>query len=216
MNNRNYPKTSFDLPDDYKEYAVIDLLKNRKELKAVCIFSVVIVAVTAVLGIVIWNIFGADVKFSWVGLATKFLILLVGIFLYIVLHEAVHGIFIRKYSGKKAYYGYGFGYAYAGSNAYFNKKDYITIALAPVIVWGVVLLLLNFILPINWFWVVYGIQIMNLSGAAGDFYVVYKILSLPAEIMVLDSATKMTVYKKQNSQTAEICSEQHEKQCNNE
>jgi hypothetical protein len=87
-------------------------------------------------------------------------------------------------------------YAYAGSEAYFNKKSYIIIALAPVVIWGAVLGVLCAVLPQSWFWVVYLIQIGNISGAAGDFYVTFKFLKLPKDILVNDTGVAMTVYTK--------------------
>ena len=70
-----------------------------------------------------------------------------GMVLYIFLHEFVHGIFIKRYSGKKADYGFTGMYAYAGSKPYFNKKSYLVIALAPVVLWGIVLTALLLIVP---------------------------------------------------------------------
>ena len=46
---------------------------------------------------------------------------------YMVLHELVHGVFMKRFSGVKPNYGYTGMYAYAGSNAYFDKKSYIII-----------------------------------------------------------------------------------------
>ena len=48
--------------------------------------------------------------------------------------------------------------------------------------------------PIAWFWVVFAIQIMNLSGAAGDLYVTVRFLRLPKDILVKDTGVAMTVY----------------------
>lgn len=114
--------------------------------------------------------------------------------LYIVLHELVHGIFMKRFSGIKPNYGFTLMYAYAGSTAYFNKKHYIIIALAPIVVWGIVLTIINCFVPASWFWVVYFIQIMNISGAAGDLYVTYKFSKMPKNILVHDSGVAMTVY----------------------
>jgi hypothetical protein len=115
-----------------------------------------------------------------------------------VLHELVHGIFMKHYSGVKPKYGFTLLYAYAGSTAYFNKKSYIIIALAPVVIWGIVLGVLCAVLPVSWFWVFYFIQMGNISGAAGDAYVTYKMLTFPKDILVNDTGVAMTVYTKNN------------------
>lgn len=66
-------------------------------------------------------------------------------------------------------YGFTGLYAYAGSEAYFTKKRYFIIALAPVAVWGVVLLALCMLVPAPWFWTVYLIQIGNIAARPETF-----------------------------------------------
>ena len=126
--------------------------------------------------------------------ALRFAVLLVGMVLYIILHELVHGIFMRAISGVGVRYGFTGMYAYAGSDAYFGKAAYLLIALAPVVIWGVVLAVICPFLPAEWFWVVYLIQVVNLSGAGGDIYVTFKFCRLPRDILVRDTGVAMTVF----------------------
>jgi hypothetical protein len=60
-----------------------------------------------------------------------------------------------------------------------------------------VLLIINLFVPLGWFWVVYLIQIANISGAAGDFFVTVKFLKMPRDILVQDYGVGMTVYSKE-------------------
>lgn len=53
---------------------------------------------------------------------------------------------------------------------------------------------MNLFVPQNWFWVVYFIQIFNISGAAGDFYVTAKFSKMPDDILISDSGIGMKVY----------------------
>lgn len=64
-------------------------------------------------------------------------------------------------------------------------------------IWGVVLLACMLAVPATWFWVVYLIQIGNLSGAAGDFYVAWNMQKMPEEILVQDSGVSMRVYARE-------------------
>ena len=73
---------------------------------------------------------------------------------------------------------------------------YFIIALAPVAVWGVVLLALCMLVPAPWFWSVYLIQIGNISGAGGDFYVVWRFAAMSPDILVRDAGVGMTVYSR--------------------
>ena len=94
---------------------------------------------------------------------------------------------MKYFSGAPVRYGFTGLYAYARSEAYFTKKRYFIIALAPVAVWGVVLLALCMLVPAPWFWTVYLIQIGNIAGAAGDFYVVWRFAAMPPDILVRDA-----------------------------
>ena len=118
--------------------------------------------------------------------------------LYLVLHDLVHGIAMKLCGTRRVHYGFTGMYAFAGSDDYYDKSGYIMIALAPIVVWGVVLAVLNLLVPTAWFWVVYLIQISNLSGAAGDLYVTVKFSRLPRDILVRDSGVAMTVYARRD------------------
>lgn len=112
-----------------------------------------------------------------------------------MLHKLINGIFMKAFSGKKPCYGFTLLYAYAGSDAYFGRVLYVIIALAPVVIWGAVLLIVCAIVPPAWFWTFYLIQMLNLGGAAGDLYVTWKMLfCLPANVLTQDSGVAMTFF----------------------
>ena len=69
---------------------------------------------------------------------------------YIVLHELTHAVAMKAFGTKKVKFGYTGVYAFAGSNDYYTKGAYLIIALTPVVVWGVVLAVLNAIVPSAW------------------------------------------------------------------
>ena len=87
-------------------------------------------------------------------------------------------------------------YAFAGSRDYDGKGAYVFIALAPIVFWGIVLAVINCLVPAEWFWVVYLIQVINLSGAAGDLFVTVRFSRLPGDILIQDSGVGMKVFSK--------------------
>ncbi len=185
------------LPADYAPLLSIDLQKQKKLAVIVYAIAGVIVAAMIVLGI--FAVPEAKLFDLSAGYGIYFLRLLVlvgGLFAYIVLHELVHGIFMRLFSRQRVKYGFTLLYAYAGSDAYFDKASYIIVALAPVIVWGAVLAVICALVPPAWFWPIYIIQINNFAGAAGDFYVTFRFLFLPRDILVRDTGVSMTVFSK--------------------
>lgn len=120
--------------------------------------------------------------------------MLAGLLAYIPLHELVHGLCMKYFGAKKVHYGYAGVYAWAGSKAYFGRKSYIVIALAPLVFWGLVLAALCIVVPAQWFWVFYLVQVTNVSGAAGDFYIAWKAARMPAGVLVQDTGLEMTFY----------------------
>ena len=159
------------LPEGYNEIYAVDLQKNKK----VSLFVNVLAVVISVLLIIPMNfVVPLFSMFSMEGGMLNYAIRFGALFglmiLYMVLHELVHGVAMKLCGTKKVKYGFTGLYAYAGSTDYYDKRSYVFIALAPVILWGAVLAVINPFVPIEWFWIVYFIQVMNLSVAAGDLF----------------------------------------------
>lgn len=195
-------KYALALPEDFREIADFDLQKNKKQMLIVNGISLVIA-----LALIVPMIFVVPINTLFAGLADmnvglqmliKMAALLGFMLVYMVLHELVHGICMRAIAGIKPRYGFTGMYAYAASDAYFGKGPYILIALAPVVLWGIVLAIVTPLVPVTWFWVVYFIQIMNLSGAAGDIYVTCCLLRMPKDVLIRDWGVAMKVYAKQD------------------
>ena len=180
------------LPEGYREIFNVDLNKNKKAAVAINVLATVIMLamVIPMLAIRPFSIESSDGTAPYV----RYAILIGGFLLYLVLHEAVHGIFMWLFSRQKPFFGIKGVYAYAGSNSFFPKMQYLIIGLSPIIIWGIVLTILCFAVPDDWFWYIYVIQAMNISGAAGDIYVSAKFSRMPSDILVQDKGTAMAVY----------------------
>lgn len=122
------------------------------------------------------------------------MLLVAGVLGYVILHEAIHGMCFWAFSREKPRFGWKSAYAFAASDAFYPKWPYLTIVLAPVVLWGVVLAALAAVLPVRWYWTTQAIQLMNLSGAAGDMYVTWLLCRMPWSILVQDSGVDMRVY----------------------
>lgn len=185
------------LPEDYKEIYAIDLQKNKKMSLFVNLAAVLILLVMAIPMHFYCSVFTLfDMSKGLLQYALRFVVMFLGLVVYMVLHELVHGVTMKLFGTKKVKYGFTGVYAFAGSSDLYPKWPYIIIALAPVVVWGIVLAVINCLVPENWFWVVYLIQIANISGAAGDFFVTFKFSRMPSDILVADYGVGMKVYSK--------------------
>lgn len=185
------------LPQGYAPADAIDLVHNKKQFWIVNGLS----AALCVIMLILPFLWGRSLR-GFVGegsLPTLLLRLVVaaGLLAYIALHELTHGA-VMKACGASVRYGYKVAYAYAGSDAYFTRSAYIVIALAPVVVWGIVFAVLAACLPREWFPTVWLWQLVNIGGAAGDFYCPCRILRAPRDTLVQDTGTAMTFYRKTN------------------
>ncbi len=152
------------LPEGYREIKKIDLMSNRKEMILINILALGILCGMVALGFAICPPFSKLL----LGVQTiiNIILLLASVMLYIILHELVHGILMKAYSGVKPRYGFTGLYAYSGSDAYFSRRQYLIIAFAPVVLLGAVRRCSTYGYE-SWFWFFYIIQIVNISGAAG-------------------------------------------------
>lgn len=178
------------LPSNYRLAFRLDLIHNKKQLRRVTYINLGLLAlalIPALFARPLGDTFGVQPVLKLASLS-------MGILLYIPLHEAVHALFMKLFGCQRVRFGFKLMYAYAACDDYFYKWPYLAIALAPVILWGAVIWALACCFP-QWFWVFYGVQLLNLSGAAGDVYVTWRLMGMPASILVRDTGTAMLVYK---------------------
>lgn len=183
------------LPAGYDLYDTLDMAKNRSEFIRINIGGLIITVAMFAAG---WmrvppvNAFASE-AFNIIAFIA---VLAVGTIVYILAHEWVHGVFIRIFTGEKAEFGIiaKAGMAYAKSSWFFTRLPYIIIALAPVVIWGIVFEYFLGELSEVYFWHLYMFQIFNVSGAVGDLYVSWKVLRMPKNLLILDEGTSMKFF----------------------
>ncbi|MBQ3498790.1 MAG: DUF3267 domain-containing protein [Clostridia bacterium] len=185
------------LPEGYREIYSVDLQKNKKMALTVNLLGLgigVLLAVPMCFVVPVSALF--SMESGILNYFLRFAALIVLNILYLILHEFVHGIAMKICGTKKVKYGFTGLYAFAGSDDYYDKKSYAFIALAPVVFWGLIIAVVNCFVPVEWFWVVYILQISNLAGAAGDLFVTFKFSGFPKDILVTDCGVSMKVFSK--------------------
>ena len=113
---------------------------------------------------------------------------------YYCVHELVHSYVLKRLTGITAKIVFEKYHARCVNDAVFTLKGYLIYCFAPVVIIGVVLLILNIVLPDRFFWQVYIIQIINIAGAAGEFYAAYRLIKERKELAVLDDGEKLTYW----------------------
>lgn len=188
-------KAYADLPEEYREVFQINLQKDPKTASKVNIGAGIVMIVMILLGnffIPISELYEAG---SFWDTMIRLGVLLLAYLVYIVLHELTHAAVMKACGGRKVIFGFTGLYAFAGSRVdYFDQTAYRCIALAPLIVWGIVFGILTFSLPRSWFWVVWFLQAGNIGGSAGDLYVTARLWKMPPSILIRDTGVDVTVY----------------------
>ena len=186
------------LPQGYREILSVDLQKNKKLMLLVNGIAIVLAGLMLAVGIRLVPVSTLfDMSAGMGAYFARFGVLLVLLVLYMVLHELTHAAAMKLCGTKKVRFGFTGMYAFAGSDDYYPKLPYIAIALAPIVLLGIIIAVVNALVPESWFWVVYIVQITNISGAGGDLYVTLRFAALPGDILVRDYGVGMHIYSKE-------------------
>ena len=191
------------LPSGYAEILKLDLQKNKRDAIIVNVLAAVLALICVVamhFFVPVTQIFRSRDQNDAGAYFIKLAVLIAAYVLYIILHELTHAAVMRFFGAKKVRFGFTGMYAYAGSEEdYFDRFSYRLVAAAPLVVWGIVFLVLQCAVPVTWFWVIGMLQIGNVSGAAGDIYVIWRVSHLRDTILVRDTGLEMTIYDQEET-----------------
>ena len=194
------PRNCTILPDCYSQMEKIDLQNHKRTALWVNILSLALF-LAALIPFFCFTDVSSLINAALNNMGNKTFIamaaMFAGLILYLSLHELTHGVFMRIFSKTGVKYGFSVLYAYAGSTAYFNKRSYIIIALAPVVIWGIIFAVLTLSTYASYrtcFCIFYILGAFNLSGSAGDLYMAVKTGRMDNGILIRDSGTEMVVF----------------------
>ncbi len=177
------------LPSNYQLDGKMDLKKDTKVNLAIQVLFVVIAALMIGLAMLL----GFPTKNNW-GTGVTILVTVAMCVVYMIVHELIHGIFLKWFSGVKPDYFLRFPFFCTGSGAYFNKHSFIIVALAPVVIWGVVLIPMLVLLPADFFLSIYIVTALNFAGAAGDYVQVFAISKLSPACLIQDNGKETNMF----------------------
>ena len=171
----------------------VDLIKDEKKMTQIIVILLVVAAVAVVIGLP-FAPFGGILAFGNLSSLTGLFIFLLIYIIFIFIHELIHIIFMKIFSPAKVTYGISWSYAYAGSEGYFTKRQHMVVGLSPVVVIGAFLLVLTIVLPMELFWTIHIWQVINLSSAAGDFFMANYLRKQPSDMLIQDDGPAMTIF----------------------
>lgn len=187
MNSK--PGSSLHLPAHYGRHRTINLRKDRRFnlwVQAISLCGVLAaVSVAVILKLPLgstWN--------PWFGVPTTILAALV----YLAAHEVTHGIALQWLTGDRPTYALRFPFLTTGNRAYLDRGGTVLVALAPSVLWGVLLLGALLLAPADLRMTLYVILTLNIAGSAGDYAETVVALRQPPEALIRDDGTEITVF----------------------
>lgn len=178
-----------ELPDSYRRDDTIDLKKDRKLALAVqggfVVLAALAVAVAWLANLPLqteWNPFVAIV------------VTVVACLVYMIVHEATHGVMLQLLTKVKPSYRMRFPFLTTGGNAFLTPRSAIVIALAPMVVWAVVLIVALLLVPQDWRLTVYVVLALNFAGSSGDLVEVYVLSRQRRDALVQDDGDRIHVF----------------------
>ena len=195
MEGLNFLKAYHFLPENYQEIMQINLQKDKQTAQKVNVIAGIIMIALLIIGHLIVPIKELFNEEMFAASLLRLGVLFLAYFAYIVLHELTHAVAMKAVGGGKVIFGFTGLYAFAGSREdYFDKTAYRCIALAPLVLWGIVFAVMTALVPRSWFWVVWFLQAGNIGGATGDVFVTVKLWNKPASILIMDTGVDMTMF----------------------
>jgi hypothetical protein len=189
MVDRRMPRNGAELPDTYRSQRTYDLKKDRRLAFAVqAIFG--LVALFALGSALLWSL---PIQSSLTPVLA-IIVTLVACLTYMALHEGTHGVVLYALTRVKPTYTLRFPFLTTGNHAFLTRRSAVIVALAPAVVWGVVLLLAWAVLPEDYRLTAYVLLALNLAGSAGDFVEVYLVSKQPRDALVQDDGHKLHIF----------------------
>lgn len=122
--------------------------------------------------------------------------ILLGCLCFIIIHESVHLIFMKIFSKERLCLSFKFPTISVGSNGKFSKRQFIIIALAPVVILGVVLALLIIFCSESYKFFLSILLILNFAGSGGDYLQVFEMRKYSMDTFFQDNSIETSIYKK--------------------
>ncbi|MDZ4089750.1 MAG: DUF3267 domain-containing protein [Arthrobacter sp.] len=189
MSQQSKLRDTVELPSAYRQHMTVDLKKDRKFAVAVQGIFVLVVLLAAVAALLL----DLPPATSW-GPAVTIPVTLAACLVYMAVHEATHGVALHLLTKVKPSYAVRFPFLTTGNHAYLTRRSGIIVALAPTVIWGIVLVVALLTLPPDYLLSAYILLTLNFAGSAGDFVEVYVVSRQQQDALVKDDGNQIHVF----------------------
>lgn len=176
-------------PADYAVDSILDLKEDRRAAVTIQVGFAAVVGVMVALAVLL----DLPLDSSWSGWVVAG-VTVAACLLFMVLHELTHGLVLWVLTRVPPTYAVRLPYLVTGSQALLRRREAVAVALAPLLLWGAVLLVLLSVVPADLFLTVYVLLALNVAAASGDVLQAWVFGRLPQGALVRDDGRQTTVY----------------------
>ena len=170
---------------EFEKVGVINY-KNSKSANAAMLGGFLIIAVVGGLCIALSGSF-EESALGWPWIVAL-------CFGYILMHEAVHMLFMRVFSKERLIISVKFPTVSVGCMARFSRAQFVTVAIAPVAILGAALVLLLLVCGKQYSLALQVLLTLNFAGSVGDFRHAFEAYRYSAEACFQDNSVETSVY----------------------
>jgi hypothetical protein len=192
------------LPPGYRKLGTLDVSANQRLLLILNLIGLLIIGFSG------WLFFRALLavrpgdtarilqqvqKFTIAGTVELIAAIVALTIVYVILHEAIHGIFFWLFTRSRPLFAFRWSYAYAAApDWYIPRNAFFITTLAPLVLITLAGLVLFYLVPAAWLAPIWYIIMMNAGGAVGDLAVAGWLLGQSSACLAQDRGDAVTLY----------------------
>lgn len=193
MRNSRTLQDTAALPPTYRQHRTFDFKRDKKFSAAVQGLVVLIAA----LAIGVALLLPLPLRTDWNPILT-ISVTVAACLGYMAAHEATHGVFLHLLTKVRPSYAVRFPFLTTGSTAFLTRRSAVVVALAPAVIWGILLSAALLTLPQDYLLTAYILFALNFAGSAGDFVEVSVVARQQPDALIQDDGGTIRVFVPQD------------------
>jgi hypothetical protein len=190
-------KSTKTLPEGYVQSGEINLKKNRRLAIALNLIAVPVAALSFFMLLFFAGLVRPSLMNSTGTITVGVWVIVLGLMLLLfTIHELIHGFFFWVFTRSRPVFALRLFYAYAGApDWYIPTRQFMIVALGPLVIIGVVGMLLMLLVPESWVVLIVLMVAFNTGGSVGDVLVFTRLLKLSPMGLANDTGDVMSFYE---------------------
>lgn len=178
-----------ELPDNYQLHSTLDPKNDKAATATIKVAFALILAALIILTLVV------DLPFdNGLSLGITVALTVAACLVYLVVHQLTHAVLLWGLTRVRPTITVRLLYLTTGSKGILTRGQAVLVALAPLLVYPLVLLDFLRSLPTTFFLTFYVVLVLNVASSAGDVLKAHAIVKLPSTALIRDDGKETTVF----------------------